>query len=48
MSPRRGGLRGMAANVALLMGSMAFVVLKVILRLALSVKYVLVTDFFNI
>ena len=34
--------------VALLMGSMAFVVLKVILRLVFSVKYVLVTDFFNV
>ena len=34
--------------VALLMGSMAFVVLKVLLRLVLSVKYILVTDWFNV
>jgi hypothetical protein len=34
--------------VALLMGGMAFVVLKVILRLVFSVKYILVTDFFNV
>ena len=34
--------------VALLMGHMAFVVFKVILRLVFSVKYVLVTDWFNV
>ena len=33
---------------SVLLGSMAFVVLKVLLRQVLSVKYILVTDFFNI